>query len=174
MLASVKNMFLLGLLAASTTLAAPTPEAAPETSLTSANLSGPLEKRKQPFKCETHIKINTSTGFASNPTRKFEINIVNKPGHAIGKTYDWSRVGTWAATNPNYRIVIPTTTGLQFWIDGAKGAGANYGDNWRSMFTLHYGSQHWNSMQCPTWKYTGASENTGLRVIYDLWCEFDC
>src|SRR5690606_20813916 len=104
---------------------------------------------------------------------KWKIDIVDKPGNVMGYDFNWQNKGSWYATNPNYQIKIKTTKGLELWIDGKIEGGA-VPDNWRSYLTLHYGSQHWNSMQCPTWKMKKATNSNGYRNQYDLWCEFDC
>ncbi|RPA82148.1 hypothetical protein BJ508DRAFT_325683 [Ascobolus immersus RN42] len=170
---SIKNMFFYGLLvAASTTLAAPT--TSPETSL---NPSGPLlVRRKNPNKCEAHIHIDSSnTWCGTNCTAKYAINVVDKAGNPMGYDFTWAYVGTWKDTNPKYdRIKIKTTKGLELWIDGKIIGGSGISSNWKSTFTLHYGSQHWNSAQCVKHTDKSARISNGQRDEYDLWCEFDC
>ncbi|RPA82580.1 hypothetical protein BJ508DRAFT_325322 [Ascobolus immersus RN42] len=166
---SIKNLFLYGLLAASTALAAPTEE------LVESSTGLSPVKRKLPNKCEAHIHIDTSNDLCTiNCTSKYAIKVVDKPGNMMGYNFQWSAPGVWYDTNPNYpRIKIKTTKGLELWIDGKMPPGTIPAE-WRRIFTLHYGSQHWNSMQCPTWKEKRATGSNGYRNEYDLWCEFDC
>ncbi|THX00013.1 hypothetical protein D6D13_09768 [Aureobasidium pullulans] len=103
--------------------------------------SSTLVRRKNTNKCEAHIHIDASNGLCGNScTTKYNIDLLNNavPAQAFGKTFDWSRVGTWSATNPNYQIKIGTTRGLELWIDGRIPSGLVH-DSWRSSFTLHYG-----------------------------------
>ena len=91
----------------------------------------------------------------------------------MGYDWYWKNLGTWYATNPNYRIKIKTTKGPELWIDGYI-PGGWVTDNWRRSFTLHYGSQHWNSHECENWKHKSPRISNGHRHEFDLWCEFDC
>src|SRR5690606_11828806 len=106
-------------------------------------------------------------------THKYNINLLDKPGNVMGYDWHWQKLGTWSATNPNYRIKIKTTKGLELWIDGAI-PGGFVKDSWRNSFTLHYGSQHWNSHECENYKYKSPRISNGHRHEWDLWCEFDC
>lgn len=136
----------------------------------------PLERRKNTNKCEAHIHVDSSNGLCgAHCTDKWKVDIIDAstPPKAIGKTFDWSQVGTWAATNPNYDINIPTTKGPQFWIRGRLPSGI-IKDNWRASLTLHYDSQHWNGMQCENSKYKSPRASNGFRHEFDAWCEFDC
>ncbi|THV65425.1 hypothetical protein D6D19_09737 [Aureobasidium pullulans] len=138
--------------------------------------SSTLVRRKNTNKCEAHIHIDTSNGLCGNScTAKYNIDLLNNavPAQAFGKTFDWSRVGTWSATNPNYQIKIATNRGAELWIDGRIPNGF-VNDSWRSSFTLHYGNQHWNSHECGNWAYKSARASNGYRHEFDLWCEFDC
>jgi hypothetical protein len=91
----------------------------------------------------------------------------------MGYDFNWKNVGTWSATNPNYKIKIKTTKGPELWIDGSIPSGF-VNDGWRKSFTLNYGSQHWNSHECENYKYKSPRSSNGFRHEFDLWCEFDC
>ncbi|KAI4788237.1 hypothetical protein E4T44_13506 [Aureobasidium sp. EXF-8845] len=135
-----------------------------------------LVRRKNTNKCEAHIHIDTSNGLCTGTcTDKYNIDLLDNsvPAQAFGKTWDWSQVGTWSATNPNYQIKIGTTRGLELWIDGSIPSGTIH-DTWRNSFTLHYGSQHWNSHECENYNWKSARASNGFRHEFDLWCEFDC
>ncbi|RPA83536.1 hypothetical protein BJ508DRAFT_324563 [Ascobolus immersus RN42] len=180
-----KSIVLYGLVAASSVLAVPTAEVQsmdayiPPTGaeVAEADPAPVLAERKLPNKCEAWIHIDQSNGLCGNRcTTKYNINLLDKPGRPMGKTFDWSKVGTWSATNPNdNRIVIPTTLGPQLWIDGYIPRGIYIrNDKWRNSFTLHYGAQHWNSRDCPNHRYKSPRISNGHRHEFDLWCEFDC
>jgi hypothetical protein len=122
------------------------------------------------------LKAKASNGLCGNScTDKYNIDLLDNavPAQAFGKTWDWSSVGTWSATNPDYQIKIGTTRGPELWIDGRIPSGF-ITDSWRSSFTLHYGDQHWNSHECENWAYKGPKISNGQRHEFDLWCEFDC
>ncbi len=91
----------------------------------------------------------------------------------MGYDWDWKNVGTWGATNPDYRIKIKTTKGPELWIDGVLDNVHGAEDAWRNSFTLHYGAQHWNGQDCKPLSKS-ARQSNGWRNQYDLWCEFDC
>ncbi|KAK8093993.1 hypothetical protein PG997_000678 [Apiospora hydei] len=135
-----------------------------------------LVARKNPDKCEAHIAIDSSNGLCGTRcTDKYKIDIVDKDGQAIGKTYDWSQVGQWGATNPPRKVEIPTTKDKSFWLDGTLPSGFQSNDGpWRSSFTLTYDTQVWNSHECPNYKYKAPATSNGYRHQFDLWCEFDC
>ncbi|THW14122.1 hypothetical protein D6D25_07268 [Aureobasidium pullulans] len=138
--------------------------------------SSTLVRRKNTNKCEAHIHLDSSNGLCGNScTDKYNIDLLDNavPAQAFGKTWDWSSVGTWSATNPDYQIKIGTTRGPELWIDGRIPSGF-ITDSWRSSFTLHYGDQHWNSHECENWAYKSARASNGYRHEFDLWCEFDC
>ncbi|KAI5236760.1 hypothetical protein E4T43_08416 [Aureobasidium subglaciale] len=138
--------------------------------------SSSLVRRKNTNKCEAHIHYDVSNGLCGNScTGKYNIDLLDnsEPAQAFGKTFDWSTVGTWSATNPNYQIKIGTTRGPELWIDGSIPNGLVH-DSWRNSFTLNYGDQHWNSHECENWKYKSARASNGFRHEFDLWCEFDC
>ncbi|THW10046.1 hypothetical protein D6D24_08276 [Aureobasidium pullulans] len=104
--------------------------------------SSTLVRRKNTNKCEAHIHLDSSNGLCGNScTDKYNIDLIDNavPAQAFGKTWDWSSVGTWSATNPDYQIKIGTTRGPELWIDGRIPSGF-ITDSWRSSFTLHYGS----------------------------------
>ncbi|THW13006.1 hypothetical protein D6D23_09937 [Aureobasidium pullulans] len=156
--------------------------------------SSTLVRRKNTNKCEAHIHLDckptitnlhdqtaklkaiASNGLCGNScTDKYNIDLLDNavPAQAFGKTWDWSSVGTWSATNPDYQIKIGTTRGPELWIDGRIPSGF-ITDSWRSSFTLHYGDQHWNSHECENWAYKSPKISNGQRHEFDLWCEFDC
>lgn len=187
-MATLKNIIIYCLFATAI-LAAPT--AVEETSPSSR-----LVRRKNTNKCEAHMHIDGKANSlligqfqktnlvhtASNVlcggscTSKYNINLLDtqQPAQPMGYDFNWQKVGTWSTTNPNYRIKIKTTKGLELWIDGKILPGGIYTDDWRRTFTLHYGSQHWNSHECENWLYKSARASNGYRHEFDLWCEFDC
>lgn len=100
---------------------------------------------------------------------------MDKSGAAIGKTYDWSKVGTWSATNPPDRVEIATSKNKNLIFDGALPTGIiSNDDKWRSNFNLAYDTQKWSSHECANYKYKSPRVSNGHRHEYDLWCEFDC
>ncbi|KAK8039691.1 hypothetical protein PG993_008102 [Apiospora rasikravindrae] len=135
-----------------------------------------LAARKNTDKCEAHIAIDSSNGLCgAHCTQKYKIDIVDKAGQAIGKTYDWSQVGQWGATNPPKKVEIATTKNKNLWLDGYLPGGIMTNDDkWRSSFTLSYDTQVWSSHECANHKYKAPAVSNGHRHQFDLWCEFDC
>ncbi|KAK8025000.1 hypothetical protein PG990_002823 [Apiospora arundinis] len=173
-MAVLKNIIVQGLLAVSVA-ALPLDSDVSSLDINSVPAPSTLQARKNADKCEAHIAINTSNGLCGNKcTHKYEINIVDKSGAAIGKTYDWSQVGQWGATNPPNKVEIATTKGTNLWLDGELPGGFTDENKWRRAFTLTYGSQVWNSHECANWKHKAPGPSNGMRHQYDYWCEFDC
>ncbi|CAD0105896.1 unnamed protein product [Aureobasidium uvarum] len=165
----LKNIIISSILAVAA-LAAPTV-------LHQGSSNPSLVRRKNTDKCEAHIQVSRSGLCLYSCPTTYNIDLLDNsvPAQPMGKDWNWANVGTWSAIDPNYQIKIGTTKGPELWIDGKIPSGAGGLNNlWRGTFTLHYGSQQWNSYKCENWKYTGPGLSSDWRDEFDLWCEFDC
>ncbi|KFY97164.1 hypothetical protein V500_02195 [Pseudogymnoascus sp. VKM F-4518 (FW-2643)] len=194
-MATLKNILLYGLFATAVVAA---PAAVADTSPSTV-----LIARKNTNKCEAHIHFDgnanslyfyqprmkpnllfiyvaSNQGCTTRCTSKYHIDLLDnqQPPQPMGYDFNWEKVGTWGATNPDYQIKIKTTKGLELWIDGKlPRTGAHYElsyGNWRKYLTLNYGSQHWNSISCENYALKEPGQSNGWRLELDLWCEFDC